>query len=89
MRTIERTRQFNREAQGRHRGSIDDSLVTIIKSLAQDQPLDRRHHDQSLSGGLADYRDCHGKPDRILIYKKPDANTLRLIRLGSHSALGL
>ena len=93
MRTIERTSQFKRdykrEARGRHRGPLDDILVTIIKSLAQDAPLDRRHHDHPLSGEWADYRDCHLKPDLILIYQKPDANTLRLIRLGSHSTLGL
>lgn len=31
------------------------------------------------------YRECHIKPD--LIYRKPDAHTLRLARLGSHSEL--
>ncbi|ABV85292.1 MULTISPECIES: type II toxin-antitoxin system mRNA interferase toxin, RelE/StbE family [spotted fever group] len=35
-----------------------------------------------------DCRDCHIKPDLVLIYRKPDADTLELIRLGSHSALG-
>jgi mRNA interferase YafQ len=34
-------------------------------------------------------RDCHLKPDLILIYEKPDSETLRLIRLGSYSDLGL
>ena len=34
-------------------------------------------------------RDCHVKPDLVLIYQKPDADTLRLVRLGSHSELGL
>ena len=29
------------------------------------------------------------KPDLVLIYQKPDADTLRLVRLGSHSELGL
>jgi mRNA interferase YafQ len=33
------------------------------------------------------YRECHLKPDLLLIYRKPDANTLRLARLGSHSNL--
>ncbi|MXY58860.1 MAG: hypothetical protein F4Y41_21180 [Gammaproteobacteria bacterium] len=28
-------------------------------------------------------------PDLVLIYQKPDERTLRLVRLGSHSALGL
>jgi mRNA interferase YafQ len=33
------------------------------------------------------YRECHIKPDLLPIYRKPDADTLRLARLGSHSEL--
>jgi mRNA interferase YafQ len=33
------------------------------------------------------YRECHVKPDLLLIYRKSDADTLRLARLGSHSEL--
>jgi hypothetical protein len=29
------------------------------------------------------------KPDLILIYRKPDAASLELVRIGSHSELGL
>jgi mRNA interferase YafQ len=36
-----------------------------------------------------DHRDCHVRPDLILIYRKPDDGTLELVRLGSHSELGL
>ncbi|MDO8370065.1 MAG: type II toxin-antitoxin system mRNA interferase toxin, RelE/StbE family [Candidatus Nitrotoga sp.] len=31
------------------------------------------------------YRECHVKPDLLLIYHKPDADTLRLALLGSAS----
>ena len=34
-------------------------------------------------------RDCHIKPDLVLIYSKPDNQTLRLVRLGSHVELEL
>src|SRR5262249_22311819 len=46
-------------------------------------------HDHPLIGGWAYHRDCHVKPDLILIYRKPDATTLELVRLGSHSELGI
>jgi len=36
---------------------------------------------------LAD--DATLKPDLILIYRKPDAGILELVRVGSHSELGL
>jgi mRNA interferase YafQ len=42
-----------------------------------------------LTGEWQDHRDCHIKPDLVLIYRKPDADSLQLIRLGSHSELGL
>ena len=92
MRKIERTGQFKRdykrEARGRHRTSLDADLVPILGALADDQPLEPRHHDHALSGDWKDHRDCHVKPDLVLIYQKPDAATLRLVRLGSHSELG-
>jgi mRNA interferase YafQ len=40
-----------------------------------------------LSGEWAGYRECHLKPGLLLIYRKPDAGSLRLARLGSHSEL--
>ena len=43
--------------------------------------------DHALSGNWSGYRECHIKPDLLLIYRKPDASTLRLARLGSHSEL--
>ena len=93
MRTIERTsrfkRDYRRESRGRHRASLDGNLVTVVEMLADDGPLEARHHDHALSGEWRDHRDCHPKPDLLLIYQKPDAATLRLVRLGSHSELGL
>ncbi len=93
MRTIERTGQFKRdykrESRGRHRTSLDAGLIRIVEMLANDHPLEPRHHDHALSGEWRDLRDCHVKPDLLLIYQKPDVGTLRLVRLGSHSELGL
>ena len=93
MRKIERTsrfkRDYRREAKGRHRASLDAALVPLLVALADDQPLEPKHHDHALSGNWKDHRDCHVKPDLVLIYLKPDTNTLRLVRLGSHSELGL
>jgi mRNA interferase YafQ len=35
------------------------------------------------------HRDCHVKPDLVLIYRKPNNEVLQLVRLGSHAELGL
>jgi mRNA interferase YafQ len=42
-----------------------------------------------LTGEWTDHRDCHIKPDLVLIYRMPDAESLELVRLGSHSELSL
>lgn len=91
MRTIERAtifkRDYKREAKGRHGATLDADLVVVLTALVSDKPLQARYRDHDLSGAWAGYRDCHIKPDLVLIYRKPDANTLRLARLGSHSEL--
>jgi mRNA interferase YafQ len=91
VRTIERStsfkRDYKREAKGRHRATFDAELIPVLTALADDKPLEPRHRDHDLSGDWAGYRDCHVKPDLVLIYRKPDATTLRLARLGSHSEI--
>ena len=91
MRTIERStafrRDYKREAKGRYRATLDADLVPVLTALAEDQPLEPRYRDHDLSGDWAGYRDCHIKPDLVLIYRKSDADILRLARLGSHSEL--
>jgi mRNA interferase YafQ len=50
--------------------------------------MPRRYFDHPWSGEGKNFRDCHIKPDLILIYAKPDGDSLDLVRLGSHSELG-
>ncbi|NNM83397.1 MAG: type II toxin-antitoxin system YafQ family toxin [Burkholderiales bacterium] len=42
-----------------------------------------------MTGEWKDCRDCHIKPDLVLIYRKQGEDELQLVRLGSHSELGL
>jgi mRNA interferase YafQ len=91
MRTIDRSsafkRDYKRETNGLHRGMLDDELTPVLKALANDQLLKPRYRDHDLSGDWAGYRECHVKPDLLLIYRKSGSDTLRLARLGSHSEL--
>jgi mRNA interferase YafQ len=82
-------RDYKREKSGRHGKTLDVALMDVVNLLAADVPLHHRNFDHPLSGDWADHRDCHIKPDLILIYRKPDENNLDLIRLGSHSEIGL
>jgi mRNA interferase YafQ len=93
MRKIENTgqfkRDFKREAKGIHRATLVSEFTVVIQALALDLPLEEKHRDHPLTGESKDHRDCHVKPDLVLIYRKPDAERLQLVRLGSHSELGL
>ena len=93
MRRIERTAQFRRdykrERRGQNRAALDTILIEVLKSLADDRSLGERHRDHALTGEWQDHRDCHIRPDLILFYRKPGEDVLQLVRLGSHSELGL
>ncbi|WP_017906729.1 type II toxin-antitoxin system YafQ family toxin [Pseudomonas asplenii] len=92
MRKIEYARQFKRdykrETKGRHRESLQGDLMSLITALADDQPLPEKHRDHALTGDWRTFRDCHVKPDLVMIYRKPNPEVLQLVRLGSHSELG-
>ncbi len=60
-----------------------------LELLARDHALPARYYDHALYNNWQDHRDCHLKPDLILIYRKPDHVYLDLVRLGSHSDLSL
>jgi len=77
-------RDYRREKSGRHGKRLDAALLETVAMLAKDEPLPRRYFDHPLSGEWSDHR-----PDLILIYRKPDDASLELVRLGSHSELGL
>jgi mRNA interferase YafQ len=91
MRAIERSsafkRDYKREAKGRQMTTLDADLVFVLTALANDQPLAPQYHDHDLIGAWKGYRECHVKPDLLLIYRKSGADMLRLARLGSHSEL--
>lgn len=93
MRTIDRTNQFKRdlkrELAGRYKNVLTTDFITIVERLAADQPLPQKCFDHALTRNWSDHRHCHVKPDLILINRIPDAKTLQLVSIGSHSELGL
>ena len=69
--------------------SLDKEKVSkILTRLANDENLEPKYNDHALSGNLKGCRDCHIKPDLVLIYAK-NKEVLELIALdlGSHSDL--
>jgi mRNA interferase YafQ len=93
MREIKYTARFKkdyrREKSGQLGKKMDGLLLEAVNLLAADKVLPHRYFDHPLSGEWKDHRDCHIRPDLVLIYRKPNDGTLELVRLGSHSELGL
>ena len=73
--------------KGANRTTLSDELKSVLLALVTDQPLDAKFRDHDLTGDWAGYRECHVKPDLLLIYRKSEPDLLRLARLGSHSEL--
>ncbi len=67
----------------RHR--LED-LRDVLNQLQEGVPLDPRHENHPLFGKWQGYKECHIKPDWLLIYEET-RESLHLIRTGSHSDL--
>ena len=72
----------------KRRGLAIDELKKIIEKLRIDTPLPPKNHDHPLSSRYAGLRECHIKPDWLLLYlKEAEILTLTLVDTGSHADL--
>lgn len=71
-----------------HQTSILRELNDVLKLLLAEKPLPEKYRDHSLSGGYVGMRECHVKPDVLLVYWVDLENKKLVVeRLGSHSEL--
>lgn len=91
MRTIDLSnaikKDFKRVKTNPRHADLDQRLGAIMALLVEDKPLPDAQRDHALVGNWKGYRECHVKPDLLLIYSLEDPGTLYLARLGSHSEL--
>lgn len=63
-------------------------LKEVVRVLASGEVLDEEYKDHKLIGNYLGCRECHLKPDLLLIYRiSDDILELALTRVGSHSKL--
>ena len=88
MLDVDYTTQFKKDFKKAKKRSLPDlkSLFDIISMLENEQPLQSKYKDHELTGDWSGFRECHIKPDWLLIYKIK-SRQLILTRLGSHSEL--
>ena len=71
------------EKRGFDFAEVDAVIKLLIKD---DSPLPEKYLDHALLGGLKGYRECHIKPDWLLVYRKDKEELiLVLITTGTHS----
>lgn len=66
---------------------LDLSLLNdVVDTLRQGKQLDEKYRDHGLSGNFQGFRECHIKPDWLLVYLiEHDILTLTLVDTGSHA----
>ena len=64
----------------------DLAYIDVVYNLLCDVKLVDKYKDHQLVGKLKDFRECHIKPDLLLIYMIED-NILKLVDIGSHIEL--
>ena len=64
----------------------DLAYIDIVYNLLCDVKLEDKYKDHQLKGSMKDFRECHIKPDLLLVYMVEE-NTLKLVDIGSHSEL--
>ena len=88
MLKIRYSNQFKKDFKKLRSSPLPDLKLVfeIISALEKNVILDKKYKDHELSGNWAKFRECHIKPDLLLIYKV-NSEELQLARLGSHSDL--
>ena len=83
-------RDYKREFKTYGKKKLDDLLADVLGDLMTDQSLPQNKRDHALVGQWIGLRECHVRPNLLLVYEKYDGdegNLLFLMRLGSHSEL--
>ena len=88
MYELEYSTQFKKDFKKVTKMAIPDIVEAgnIISKLQRGETLDAKNVDHPLTGNWVGFRDCHIKPDLLLIYRIFDEQ-LQLARIGSHSDL--
>ncbi len=84
---LARTRNFKKSFRKLHLKDSDEAIyIDVVSKLLNGILLDEKYKDHPLKGNPQQYRECHLKPDLLLIYRIY-SDEVQLIDIGSHSDL--
>lgn len=86
-RRVVKTSQFKRDLKRfRHDAEVLAELGAVVDALAADAELPPKCCDHALHNNWEGCRDCHVRPDVVLVYRKTaDGLVLCLLRIGGHA----
>lgn len=89
MYEIRMVKQFRKDLKALDKSMYDlDELDKVVSMLANGQRLPPEYHDHDLHGKFEGTRECHIRPDWLLIYRtKKKELILYLLSTGTHSNL--
>ena len=87
MYTVKFTTAYKKSYKLMKKRGLDLSLLDdVVDTLRQGKQLHAKYHDHELSGKFKKFRECHIKPDWLLVYLiENDILTLTLVDTGTHS----
>ena len=87
MYTLKFTTAYKKSYKLMKKRGLDLSLLDeVVDVLHRGLTLDEKYRDHELTGSFKGFRECHIKPDWLLIYLiENDVLTLTLVDTGTHS----
>jgi len=87
MLTLEISKSFKKSLKKyKNNKKVLQELNIVIELLLNDEVLPEKYKDHVLTGNLKNIRECHVKPDALLLYFViDDLGVLRLYDFGSHA----
>ncbi len=64
-----------------------EHLKTVLTFLQQTGIIPEKYNPHKLTGDYSGFMECHVENDLLLIWLDEENNTIKLVRLGSHSEL--
>ena len=81
------SRKFKIDVKKLNKSEKNDTHAVVLK-LQNDEPLELKYRDHDLHGNYDGYRECHIRPDLLLVYKKTDDKEIQILylaRISSHT----
>lgn len=83
--TLHLTKRFAKDAKKLSPQDLEHTME-VLQRLCNNETLESKYKDHALSGNLQGARDCHIKPDLVLIYAcNEEALEILALRIGKHS----